>query len=61
MVAQSVIMGGNARVGLEDNIYLEKGVLADNADLVKRAKEIVERLGARLLNSDQARKKLNLT
>ncbi len=61
MVAQSVIMGGNARVGLEDNIYLEKGVLADNADLVKRAKEIVERMGARLLNADQARKKLNLT
>jgi len=61
MVAQSVIMGGNARVGLEDNIYLEKGVLADNAGLVTRAREIVERLGARLLNPDQARKKLNLS
>ena len=61
MVAQSVIMGGNARVGLEDNIYLEKGVLADNAGLVTRAREIVERLGARLLNAEQARRKLNLT
>ena len=61
MVAQSVIMGGNARVGLEDNLYLEKGVLADNADLVNRAREIVERLGARLLNAEQAREKLNLT
>lgn len=60
MVAQSVIMGGNARVGLEDNIYLEKGVLADNAVLVNRAREIIERLGARLLNADQARRKLNL-
>lgn len=60
MVAQSVIMGGNARVGLEDNLYLEKGVLADNTDLVARAREIIERLGARLLTVDQARKKLNL-
>ncbi len=60
MVAQSVIMGGNARVGLEDNLYLEKGVLADNADLVKKAREIIERLGARLLTVDEARKKLNL-
>jgi len=60
MVAQSVIMGGNARVGLEDNLYLEKGVLASNADLVERAREIIERLGARLLTVEQARKKLNL-
>jgi len=60
MVAQSVIMGGNARVGLEDNLYLGKGVLASNADLVERAREIIERLGARLLTVEQARKKLNL-
>jgi uncharacterized protein (DUF849 family) len=60
MVAQSVIMGGNARVGLEDNLYLEKGMLASNADLVERAREIIERLGARLLTVEQARKKLNL-
>jgi uncharacterized protein (DUF849 family) len=61
MVAQSVIMGGNARVGLEDNLYLEKGVLASNAQLVVRAREIIERLGGRLLNPAQARQKLNLT
>jgi uncharacterized protein (DUF849 family) len=60
MVAQSVIMGGNARVGLEDNLYLEKGVLASNAQLVARAREIIERLGGRLLNPAQARQKLNL-
>jgi uncharacterized protein (DUF849 family) len=61
MVAQSVIMGGNARVGLEDNLYLDKGVLATNAQLVLRAKEIIERLGAGLLTPAQARKKLDLT
>lgn len=60
MVAQSVIMGGNARVGLEDNLYLDRGVLATNAQLVQRAKEIIERLGARLLTPAAARKKLNL-
>ena len=60
MVAQSVIMGGNARVGLEDNLYLDKGVLATNAQLVERAKEIIERLGARLATPAEARKKLGL-
>ena len=60
MVAQSVIMGGNARVGLEDNLYLDKGVLATNAQLVERAKEIIERLGARLATPAEARKKLEL-
>lgn len=60
MVAQSVIMGGNARVGLEDNLYLDKGVLATNAQLVERAKEIIERLGATLATPAEARKKLDL-
>ncbi len=60
MVAQSVIMGGNARVGLEDNLFLEKGVLATNAQLVIRAKEIIERLGSRLVTPSEARRKLNL-
>ncbi len=60
MVAQSVIMGGNARVGLEDNLYLDKDVLATNAQLVFRAKEIIERLGARLATPAEARKKLDL-
>jgi 3-dehydrocarnitine:acetyl-CoA trimethylamine transferase len=61
MLAQSVIMGGNARVGLEDNLYLEKGVLASNAQLVQKGKEIIERLGGRLLSPAEARKKLNLS
>ena len=60
MLAQSVIMGGNARVGLEDNLYLEKGVLATNSQLVLRAKEIIERLGAKLATPAEARKKLDL-
>lgn len=46
MVAQSVILGGHVRVGLEDNLYLSRGVLAPgNAPLVARAKVIVEALG----------------
>ena len=60
MLAQSVIMGGNARVGLEDNLYLERGVLASNAQLVERAKEIVERLGSKLATPEEARKQLDL-
>jgi len=61
MLAQSVIMGGNARVGLEDNLYLEKGVLASNRQLVERAKEIIERLGSKLTTPAEARKKLALS
>ena len=53
-------MGGNVRVGLEDNLYLKKGVLASNADLVSRAKEIIELMGARILSPNEARTKFNL-
>jgi len=60
MVAQAVILGGNARVGLEDNLYLDKGVLATNGQLVGRAVEIIERLGARVLSPQEAREKLGL-
>ena len=60
MVAQAVLFGGNVRVGLEDNIYLDKGVLASNGDLVSRAVEIIERLGARVVGPDEARQKLGL-
>ena len=60
MVAQAMILGGNVRVGLEDNLYLEKGVLASNGQLVERAGQIVERLGGRILNPAEARKKLGL-
>ena len=60
MVAASVAMGGNARVGLEDNLYLKKGVLASNAQLVERAIEIIERMGARAITPAEARQRLNL-
>ena len=60
MVAQSVLMGGNVRVGLEDNLYLSAGVLASNATLVERAVEIIERLGAQVATTAEARAELNL-
>ncbi|WP_433788286.1 3-keto-5-aminohexanoate cleavage protein [Actinomycetospora sp. CA-101289] len=54
-VAQSVLLGGHARVGLEDNLYLARGVKATNAQLVERAVTIVESLGAEVATADQAR------
>ena len=60
-VAASVLAGGNVRVGLEDNLWLDKGVLATNAQLVERAVTIVENLGARVIGPEEVRKKLNLT
>ncbi|MHB8476975.1 MAG: beta-keto acid cleavage family enzyme [Steroidobacteraceae bacterium] len=58
MVAQSVLLGGNVRVGLEDNLYLDKGILATNADLVARARAIIELLGVRVLTAAQTRERL---
>ena len=60
MVAQATVLGGNVRVGLEDNIYLDRGVLATNGQLVERAVEIIERLGARVVGPDEAREKIGL-
>ena len=60
MVAQSVLLGGNVRVGLEDNLYLDKGVPATNAQLVSRARAIIELLGARVLTAAQTRTRLGL-
>jgi uncharacterized protein (DUF849 family) len=57
-VAQAMLLGGNLRVGLEDNLFLDRGVLASNASLVTRAKEIVERLGGRLASAEEARDRL---
>jgi uncharacterized protein (DUF849 family) len=59
-VAAAVLLGGNVRVGLEDNLYLEKGVYASNAQLVERAREIIERLGCRVLRPDEVRARLGL-
>ncbi|MEO0677306.1 MAG: 3-keto-5-aminohexanoate cleavage protein [Pseudomonadota bacterium] len=60
-VAAAVLAGGNVRVGLEDNLMLDRGVLATNAQLVTRAREIVERLGAQVVGPDAVRAKLGLT
>ncbi len=59
-VAASVLAGGNVRVGLEDNLMLDKGVLATNEQLVTRAVEIIERLGARVIGPQEVRHKLGL-
>jgi uncharacterized protein (DUF849 family) len=60
-VAASVLAGGNVRVGLEDNLMLDRGVLAENWQLVERASNIIENLGARVIGPDEVRQKLNLT
>ena len=60
MVAQAVLLGGNVRVGLEDNLYLEKGVYASNGQLVEKATTIISNLGANVMGPDEARKKLGL-
>ena len=59
-VAMAILAGGNIRVGLEDNIYLKKGVLATNGDLVKKAVQTAEGMGCTILGPDQVRKNLKL-
>jgi uncharacterized protein (DUF849 family) len=59
-VAQSILLGGNVRVGLEDNLYLSKGVYASNAQLVEKARTIIEAMGARILTAAEARDRLKL-
>ncbi|MGW6285700.1 3-keto-5-aminohexanoate cleavage protein [Streptomyces sp. NPDC055107] len=58
--AQSILLGGHIRVGLEDNLYLGKGVKATNGQLVERAVRITESLGSRVATPDEARAKLGL-
>ncbi|MBV8649902.1 MAG: 3-keto-5-aminohexanoate cleavage protein [Alphaproteobacteria bacterium] len=60
-VAMAAIAGGNVRVGLEDNIYLSRGTLATNAQLVERAVKILEAMNVRVIGPEEARKKLRLT
>ena len=60
-VAASVLAGGNVRVGLEDNIWLEKDVLATNESLVHKATTIIEAMGSALMNPQQVRDLLGLT
>lgn len=59
-VKKTVSLGGNVRVGLEDNLYLEKGILASNAQLVEKAVEIITDMGASILTPEETRKKLKL-
>ena len=61
MAAAAVAMGGNVRVGLEDNLYLSRGVLATNGQLVKRIVDIIELMGGRVLTPEETRTKLGLT
>jgi uncharacterized protein (DUF849 family) len=60
MVAQAALLGGNVRVGLEDNLYLDRGVLASNAQLVERSRTILELMGASIQSPAEARKTLEL-
>lgn len=60
-VAAAVLAGGNVRVGLEDNLYLSRGVLATNAQLVERAVTIIENLGAAVIGPERVRERLKLT
>lgn len=61
IAAQAVVLGGNVRVGLEDNLYLSRGVLAEgNAPLVKRAVQIIEGIGAKPATPAQARELLGI-
>ena len=60
-VALACIAGGNVRVGLEDNLYLSRGVKATNAQLVERAVTILESMNVRVIGPDEVREKLRLT
>jgi uncharacterized protein (DUF849 family) len=59
-VAMAALVGGNVRVGLEDNLYLSRGQLATNAELVERAVRILESMNVRVLGPAEVREKLRL-
>jgi uncharacterized protein (DUF849 family) len=60
MAAQAALLGGNVRVGLEDNLYLSRGVFATNGQLVERARSILENMGFGVATPDEARTILGL-
>jgi uncharacterized protein (DUF849 family) len=60
MLAQAVLLGGNVRVGLEDNLYLKRGVFATNGQLVERAATIIDHLGMSVATPAEARQMLQL-
>ena len=59
-VAAAVLAGGNVRVGLEDNLWLDKGVLATNAQLVERSVSIIENMGSKVIGPQEVREMLDL-
>lgn len=59
-VAAAVLAGGNVRVGLEDNLWLRKGVLAENWQLVEQAHNLIENMGSRVIGPEETRAKLGL-
>ncbi|MBX3532338.1 MAG: 3-keto-5-aminohexanoate cleavage protein [Rhizobiaceae bacterium] len=60
MAAQAALLGGNVRVGLEDNLYLSRGVFATNGQLVERARSIIENMGMSIASPDETREILQL-
>jgi len=61
MITMAILMGGNVRVGFEDNLFLKQGVLASsNAQMVEMAKDMVERLGYEAAKAGEARRMLGL-
>ena len=60
IAAQSVLLGGHVRVGLEDNLYLDRGVFATNGELVERACRIIEDVGCAVATPDETREMLAL-
>jgi uncharacterized protein (DUF849 family) len=58
--ALAVLAGGNVRVGLEDNLFLSRGVLASNGELVTRAVAILEAMNVRVLGPAEVRERLSL-
>jgi uncharacterized protein (DUF849 family) len=60
MVAQAALLGGNVRVGLEDNLYLSRGVFATNGQLVARARALIEAMGMEVASPDEAREMYKL-
>ena len=60
MAAQAMLLGGNVRVGLEDNLWLDKGVPASNGSLVERVIQLIECMGARPMTPAEGRIKMGL-
>ena len=60
MAAQAVLLGGHVRVGLEDNLWLDKGVPASNGSLVERVIKLIECMGARPMSPAAGRVKMGL-